>query len=161
MQAHQIYSPLDPSEYVIPTLDRCEVRAIIGLPEPVRTATWNLFWLSNPTLDAMPLLGVQWVKHYHPIVKEIGGRQVTLVGKIIEDVYSDITLQRKLMMHPRRFADWWVDEDITIYDTYQVLGEPWRHTALARAVMAAEIREAGAVKIQRGNVIYPTFPKRA
>lgn len=129
-----VYSPLEITEYRITALGDCSISQVMRLPHLQSTAVWNLTWLSTPALDSLPIYGKtpQWFKHYSP--PELG---VNLA--VTSDAIEDEALFRKLLLHPRRFIDFFEREDHSIYDSYDALGgDLWVKTVLERAEMAVK-----------------------
>ncbi len=148
-----LYSPLPLSNYRLPNLPSCEASVIAR--EARSLQVWNLFWLSNPTIDLVPKYGADWWKHYHPV---IGG-----LSAIITDVREDECLFRKLSMHPDAFSVWFEREDHTIYDAYDVLGgEAWVANVMSRADLAAARMAVENPPVEvKGNVIRVNFRRSA
>lgn len=140
------YSPLPPEEYKLISLPRCEVGEIIKLGGKESTAVWNLFWLSMPSLDPLPVYGktARWALHYAPTPGA--------VGAITADAIADEALFRKLLLHPTRFAQFFEREDHSIYDTYEVLGDEWVETVLSRAAAAASRMAHEVPALARDNI---------
>lgn len=131
--APMLYSPLPLESYVIPSLPTCQVREIKQIEQ--WPGIWNLFWLSVPTIDTIPGSGTGWWKGYKPTPG--------VLGAVISDVMLDEPLYRRLISHPRKFADWWYRQDPSIFETYEVLGEGWAETVLQRAHEARDRRATG------------------
>lgn len=126
------YSPLPIEEYKITGLQVCEISAIMELPEDRRVAVWNLFWLSLPAVDSLPIHGKtpKWFKHYNPTL----GASTAICA----DAVGDEAMLQKLQLHPLRFLDFFERQDPWIYDCYGTLGgEAWVATVTDRAKMAA------------------------
>lgn len=149
-----VYSPLEPSEYRITNLDRCEVSEILAMEPSVALATWNLFWMSTPAVDALPQSGANWWRVYKPVDQAL--------FTMATDVLEDEVLFRKLLMHPRAFTAWFEREDHSIYDTFDLLGRAWADTVLMRANAAAMRMAIGeTIRGRRQNVIKVSFGGRA
>lgn len=141
------YSPY-PFEHYCLAGDKSDPLAVIA-ETGFKVEVWNWVWLSWPTIDD------------HPDQSRLEIRCV--LPCLISDVLEDPTLLRNLRRSPGRFADWFQDEDASIYDTYiQLGGEAWRNPVLARA-RAAQAR-LGAWKtgaIWTGNVAAYDFRRGA
>lgn len=148
----EVYSPAPIDSYIIPNSKLCEVREIMNMKGHLPIAVWNLFWLSNPAIDAMPELGIEWWKSYRPTRG--------LAKSVVMDVMEDEALFRKLLMTPDRFIEFFEREDVTIYHTYEVLGEAWHPMVLQRARSAASFMKRGTPNIKHaGNVVYLNWSK--
>lgn len=130
------YSPLPIEEYKIESIEgACEVGQIMGLEQA--TAVWNLFWLSLPAVDALPVHGkkLDWYRHYQPTQGACKA--------IVTDALADEALFRKLTMHPKTFVDFFHREDPWPYDCFEALGgDAWVQTVLVRARQAADRLDA-------------------
>lgn len=130
---HFCYSPLPIQEYRLTSIDNCEVARIMELEPEQSAAVWNLFWLSLPAVDALPIYGKQddWYRHYQPTQ---GCHKA-----IVTDALADEALFRKLLMHPKSFIDFFHREDPWPYECFQTLGgEAWVKLVLSRAELAAK-----------------------
>lgn len=148
------YSPLPTAEYRITALPTCEVNEIIKMAQPEATALWNLFWLSLPAVDVLPVHGKSalWSKHYLPRIG--ANRAITL------DAIGDEATFRKLQMHPLRFLRFFEREDHSSFMCYDALGgDAWVQNVLARAEAAAA-RMASEVPALRRDNIYGFAPKK-
>lgn len=126
------YSPFPIEDYRITSLKVCEITSIIDLPQDRRDAVWNLFWLSLPMVDSLPIHGktATWFKHYNPV---LGASKA-----ICADAIADEALFQKLQMHPLRFLDFFERQDPWIYDCYEALGgDAWVATVVERAKASA------------------------
>lgn len=152
MKAPIIYSPHPPSEYILEGMPRCEVSVM--LMQPRGYAIWNLFWMSVPGIDAVIGTGINW----HKVYEATQG----LYAAIEADVREDEKLHRYLTKHPSNFGAWFKDEDASIFDTYEVLGDAWAETVLQRATMAAaRLDNANRVVARHGNIVEVAFGRRA
>ena len=148
----EFYSPAPIDDYFVPTLDRCEARGITRLDEITAKAVWNLFWLSNPCIDSMPLLGQHWWKEYRPTRG--------LAAAVTADVMDDEALFRKLLLPPHRFVDFFEREDPTTYHTYEILGDAWQPMVVDRAKQAAARATQGTPNLKSvGNVTFLAWVK--
>lgn len=150
MFAPIVYSPRKVEDYLIRSVPSCEVNEILKLEQ--WPAVWNLFWLSVPTVDTLPDSGINWWAHYQPAEG--------LLAAIIDDVLSEEPLYRRLMARPEKFLDFWCRTDISVYETYGVLGDAWAETVLTRGHEARD-RLAGKVLGRQGNVVTAKFGRRA
>jgi len=117
-------------------------------------ALWNLFWLSNATVDLIPGTGKMWWKGYKSVQ---GGIQA-----LLDDVTEDRPLREHALKPPGVFAEWFRKEDHSIYDAYPVFGgETWVQTVLSRAdEAAARLAEASPRVVVSGNVLNVDFRRR-
>lgn len=129
------YSPEPMEAYRLQNLPVCEVEVIKS--SEYTFEAWNLFWLSNPTIDVVPTLGARWWEHYRPVEG--------LLVAVMSDVAEDEQLFTKLSLHPDVFSHWFAREDHTIFECYEKLGgRHWVSTVLDRAEEAARhLMEAG------------------
>lgn len=147
------YSPLPLEDY---HLTGVEPDFVDGLQQHVDwLPMWNLFWLSNPTLDSIPGSGAAWWRTYRTIT---GGLQA-----VLDDVTEDRPLRDHLMLQPRAFAAWFrAEKDHSIFDAYYVFGgEDWVKNVLERADAAADrLNETGPRVLVAGNVFNVDFRRR-
>lgn len=116
---------------------------------------WNLFWLSNPTLDSIPGSGKNWWRSYQTVT---GGLQA-----VMDDVAEDDPLRENLLKQPKAFAAWFrAEKDPSIFDAYYVFGgDKWVENVLKRADEAAErLNETGPRVLIAGNVFNVDFRRR-
>ena len=133
------YSPLPIEEYRIISMPICEASAIMQLGDTDTQSVWNLFWLSIPAVDVLPVYGKKksWFKHYAVVDGAMRA--------IVADAVADEALARKLRMHPSRFIEFFEREDHSIHDCYEALGGArWVRTVLERAERARR-RMSGVV----------------
>lgn len=133
-----LYSPLPMSAYTIPG---GPARTAWIARQTHAEAAWNLYWLSDPSLD-QPLLA--------PAPR-------TGLETVIDDVHSDAVLRAKLLLPPSQFLSWFEVEDASIFDCYYVFGPEWPQMVASRAAQAAA-RLAGAGQAQ---VVHVDFRRRA
>lgn len=117
----------------------------MGLPPPDQQSVFNLFWLSVPAIDVLPVYGKKktWFRHYAPVDGAMRA--------IVADAMADEALARKLRMHPSRFIEFFEREDHSIHDCYEALGgERWVRTVLERAERARR-RMSGVVLPELGE----------
>lgn len=148
------YSPEPVEAYFLQGMDqKCEAGSISKLARAA--AVWNLFWLSVPKIDLVPSSGTKWVNTYMPI----NG----VAASITADVMLDEALYRKLGMHPLRFANWFKDQDHSVFDVYGLLGEQeWVDTVIVRAHQSSARMASSGVGLKNfGNVIQVAFGQRA
>lgn len=148
------YSPFPAADYRITALPTCEVNEIIKMAAPEATALWNLFWLSLPAVDVLPVHGKSalWSKHYLPRIG--ANRAITL------DAIGDEATFRKLQMHPLRFLRYFEREDHSSFMCYDALGgDAWVQNVLKRSEVAAA-RMAHEVPALRSDNIYGFAPRR-
>lgn len=117
------YSPHPIESYLIQGLEgHCEAGIISKLPNP--GAVWNLFWLSTPQIDNIPGSGSNWLNVYKPTVNGLAA--------ITSDIIFDEVLNRKLLMHPVKFAAWVKVKDMTDYDSFAKYGVDWISSIVER-----------------------------
>lgn len=123
-----VYSPLPINDYRLIGLEVDETLVIQKSQAPL--PLWNLFWLSNPTLDIVPNLKEKWWKAYKP--------NTHLLSGLIRDVYTNPTLCSKLIGHPVVFSTWFEYTPHRGYHAYDVAGgQRWVDQVLIRADVAA------------------------
>lgn len=154
IQGDRVYSPLPIDSYSLEGVNNDIVGAIKGLtPElpglPTPTAVWNLFWLSEPSLDHLPGSGPRWHQFYRV-------RPGSIVS-VYKDVTDDHVLQRKLLMSPLSFTDWFARRNPVAYRC-NVVFPNWHSTVLSRANQALERRlQSHPVVEVRDNVLVVNF----
>ena len=141
------YSPLPIDEYKIAVIPSCEVRTVDALDEPDRTSVWNLYWLSVPELDALPIYrkSLDWHRHYQPVDDACAA--------VISDAMLDEHLGRILRLHPTRFLLAFQIDNHKQYETYDLLGgQAWVDTVLSRAAQAARRMASEVPALQHSNI---------
>jgi hypothetical protein len=147
------FSPLPIEEYRITSLEQCEVGSIMARSPEHRLAMWNLWWLSLPSVDALPVWGKSplWFNHYRPTPGAMRAIAVDALG-------DDQTFEA-LLMPPARFIQFFREDDKSIYDCYTALnGMDWVATVLNRAAAAAQRIEIEEAPRRRDNVY--SFPRK-
>lgn len=123
------YSPLPIDAYVIPSFASSEAGFIRGLgAEPEAKAIWNLFWLSNPTIDTLPGAKEPWRNHT-PTPGSLSA--------VVLDVRQREDLEQFLLAHPVCFINWFDRQGYKAYDNYRRFGYDWVETVILRAEDAA------------------------
>lgn len=69
-----------------------------------------------------------WPQHYHP--------RPDVLAAVIADVTLDEVLFSHVISRPEKFAEWWCQQDYSVFDTYYYLGPRWPVTVLERAHQA-------------------------
>ncbi len=135
-----IYSPFSQDRYRIKTIEKCEFA--VFAEQAFGNAIWNLYWMSNPTVDSLVEFDpASWFLHYD-IVPDLG-------QAIQADVQGDVVLLRHLHLSPLKFLTWWNRQDHSIYDTYDVIGETWPATVQRRAFEAAKEHHVSKLSLSR------------
>jgi hypothetical protein len=143
------YSPLPIESYRLAGVEISFVDAISD--HDLNKEIWNLFWLSNhEALAKVPGSGKGWHRHYQTVP---GG-----LAAVIRDVEQDIILFKQLGRPAPDFLRWFRQEDVSVYDCFDVYGEDlWRDTVMAGAHEASR----RVLTVSTGNVVYAQFGKRA
>lgn len=126
------YSPHPIEEYRITSLEACEASEVMKLPREKSIAVWNLFWLSVPALDVLPIVGrtPDWFSYYDPVPGAFGA----ITADAIAD---DASMHPWLLMHPKRFLEFFERDDHSVYDCYYALGqEQWVVNVITRTQQA-------------------------
>lgn len=145
-----VYSPHPLSEYRLYDMPVCEARRIEQVePWEKQVAVWNLFWLSSPSVDILPIGGKRpdWFKHYeaHPVA----------LASVMSDALADENLSRILLLHPIRFLRAFEIDCLESYECYGTLGgEVWVETVSKRAAMAARRMAAEVPSGPREGNVY-------
>lgn len=148
-----VYSPRQMLAYRLPGVPLDEVQVLAE--SEVREPAWNLFWLSNPDIDKVPDAGNRWHRVYTP--------QRDLLAHVIEDIYGDEALRRRLVLHPHAFADWFENQDYGAYLLFNCNGgSAWVQNVMDRARIAGDrLLVEGPVVQVADNVIRVNFGQRA
>lgn len=121
------YSTHDISRYKVPGMMRTDINVIAAHPQGV--AIWNLFWMSNPSLDG--LIGCttkDWYLRYTQVPD--------LSSALIEDVVGDAVLAHRLLEHPNLFRGWWRTEPHHLYRAYRLVPD-WAGVVAKQAEKAS------------------------
>jgi hypothetical protein len=135
-----IYSPQDQSKYRLRAINPCEFSVIAE--SPFATATWNLYWMTNPTVDVLPSYTGKGLPPGFKVVAD-------LTPTLMSDVISDTTLQRRLHLAPLQFLSWWNKVDHSVFDTYDLIGPSWPETVRQRAFSAAKQHHVARLEVAR------------
>ena len=134
------YSPLPIQSYFLQGADHCVMR-VIERQSMFSEATWNLYYLSMPSLDLVPGAGKNWYKVY----KTDG----LLVNNLLSYISLDANLHDHLLQHPAKFVAWFKRS------RYIDLDPKWAEVVIARAEEVA-LRLSRVVR-QNGNLIEVRF----
>lgn len=146
------YSPQPIEHYFINSVSECEAKRISDLDR--HDATWNLFWLSNPTISLVQDAGYDWWAVHK--VKETG------LSAVIQDVLEDEVMFFNVTKSPDQFIKWFRREDHSIYECYYAYGgEEWVKTVLARAEEALKLSYQALGHAGIDNVVQANFGRRA
>lgn len=138
-----IYSPYSQDRCRIRSIEKCEFA--IYAEHPFGKAIWNMFWLSNPSVDTLVEFDHEtWFLNYDVI----DGLGQAITG----DVLGDVVLLRHLHLPPLQFLSWWNKQDHSIYDTFDVVGETWPSTVQARAFDSAKVQHVSRLALSRFGV---------
>lgn len=136
------YSNFPMEAYKLP-IQRDEVDVIGMFEEAQRLPIWNLFWLSNPTIDAVPGSGSRWHRHYAPLPG--------LLVSVFQDVLDRSDLMGAVTSHPSQFMVWFCGQNAAEFRTYDIAGRvKWMDNVLERSQKAADgLLKVAPVKYDR------------
>lgn len=131
-----IYCPKPASSYYLAQADKalCCARTALGLKEGA--ATFNLLWLSCPSLDDMNLSNEGW--------RLENNKMATKLFHIAKEVREDRTLASYLVKDAATFLSWWLNETPDIWNVYYEMGQTgeecdaWVKTVTLRARASAQ-----------------------
>lgn len=128
------YAPLPMASYRIPGARNDEIAVIQGMNDPI--PVWNLFWLSHPGLDSIPVSGEDWWRYYVP--------SPPLLRSVILDTNDNDELNYKLVSHPYDFAEWLRSQNPVTWRTFLACGKNhWYEGVIRRADEAGDRMSMG------------------
>ena len=123
-----LYSPYPAESYRMLEGAKCEVGWIQEAQYPL--ALWNLFWLSNPSVDRVLDRSRPWWLSYRP--------QAGLLKALVEDLHRDSTrMVNRLEGHPLAFRVWFDEQPHEAMSLWQLGGQEWVDAVVDRADEAA------------------------
>jgi len=148
-----MYAPRTPDYYALPDMEHCIFRV---MQKYLDVQAWNLYWLSQPQTDLIPLNRDNWRDYYH----SFNGIQTRAFYQALETrVLNQMTLAN-IMSQPALKAIRLLDKanlDQTLfYD--MVGGEGWREMMLGRLFLSERLN---SMKLSseplRGEVLHTDF----
>lgn len=143
-----MYAPKPPDYYAIPALEQCIFRLMQHHGD---TQAWNLYWLTQPQTDLIPLHRNDWHRYYDSFNVE---QTRAFYDALDTVVYNHLTLATLVAQPPReamRLVRLAHLERTRFY--HLVGGEAWRTLILGRLFLADRISELRTAKDMPCEVI--------
>lgn len=133
-----MYAPQPPDFYSIPAQDQCIFRL---LQQQGDTQAWNLYWLSQPQTDLIPLHRMDWRRHY----KAFSAAQTQAFYAALDSVVLNGLTLATVVAQPPRDALRLITRAHLERTPFYVLadGEVWRQVMLGRLFLAERINSIG------------------
>ncbi|MEN3110474.1 hypothetical protein ACFONG_09860 [Uliginosibacterium paludis] len=147
-----MYAPRSPDYYAIPGTGHCIFRLMHKYEDGI---AWNLYWLSKPQTDLIPVHPDDWHRHYEAFSAE---ETRAFYDALDVRVLNQMTLATIMSQPPREARRLLKRARLERTRFYHMAGgELWRATMLGRLFLAERLvdtkREAGT----GGNVVVADF----
>jgi len=164
-----MYSPRTPDYYAIPGTDHCVFRLMHKHGD---VQAWNLYWLTKPGIDLVPIYADSWHDYYHPFT---GEETRSFYEALDTPVLNNLTLATIVAQPPREAIRLLSMAQLENTRFYQYSGgEQWRATMLGRLFLAerlagpevtrpqeADVVDFGKESLRRGRGTYPQTKRPA
>lgn len=158
-----MYSPRTPDYYAIPGSDHCVFRLMHKHGD---VQAWNLYWLTKPGIDMVPIYANEWHRYYQPFT---GEETRAFYEALDTPILNHLTLATIVAQPPReaiRLLRRATLENTRFY--HYMGGEEWRETMLGRLFLAerlaapegrekleAHVVDFSQEQVRRGKTSYP------
>lgn len=147
-----MYAPCTPDYYALPDMEHCIFRLMHKFGD---AQAWNLYWLSQPQTDLIPLHRPDWRAHY----QSLSGPQTRAFYEALETAVLNRMTLASIMSQPPREAIRLLHaahlENTRFYHLFG--GEAWRNTMLGRLFLTERLSTKGAQGDDRGEVVIADF----
>lgn len=143
-----MYAPQPPDFYAIPAQDQCIFRLF---QQHGDTQAWNLYWLTQPQTDLIPLHPTAWRRYY----KAFSTAQTKAFYAALDSVVLNGLTLATVVAQPPRDALRLVSRARLERTRFYALadGEAWRQVMLGRLFLAERISSVGRCGAGRCEVI--------
>lgn len=129
-----MYAPQTPDHYAIPGARHCVFRLMHRHGD---VQAWNLYWLTKPGIDMIPLSDQNWYEHYSPFNTE---ETQAFYEALDTPVFQHLTLASIVAQAPREALRLLRQARLEKTRFYQIFGgEQWRETLLGRLFLAERL----------------------
>jgi hypothetical protein len=147
-----MYAPRTPDYYALPGVEQCVFRVMQKFED---AQAWNLYWLSHPETDLIPVRAESWRDHYHPL----NNKQTRAFYEALETpVLNKMTLSSIITRAPRDAMRLLARADLAKTRLYELMGgETWREMMLGRLFLAERLDSPKAKSRATGDVVVADF----
>ncbi|MDO6386089.1 MULTISPECIES: hypothetical protein [unclassified Uliginosibacterium] len=147
-----MYAPRSPEYYAIPGTEHCIFRLMYKYQDAV---AWNLYWLTKPQTDLIPLHPQDWHRYY----ESFSGQETRAFYDALDTVVlNSMTLATIMARPPREAIRLLRGAHLERTRFYQLAGgEAWRSTLLGRLFLAERLSDSHNSSGNAGNVVLADF----
>jgi hypothetical protein len=147
-----MYAPRAPDYYALPDTEHCIFRLMHKYGD---TQAWNLYWLSQPQTDLIPLHRADWHKHYQSFT---GAQTRAFYEALDTPVLNQMTLATIMIRQPREAIRLLLVAHLENTKLYKMLGgEEWRSLMLGRLFLAERLNATRPPQAEEGQVVVADF----
>lgn len=147
-----MYAPRSPEYYAIPGTEHCIFRLMAKYQD---TLAWNLYWLTKPQTDLIPLHADTWHQYY----ESFSGEETRAFYDALETPVLNRMTLATIMAQPAREAMRLLArarlENTRFY--HLAGGEAWRATLLGRLFLAERLGDTHGEQERGGEVVLADF----
>lgn len=147
-----MYAPRTPDYYALPDTEHCIFRLMHKYADG---QAWNLYWLSQPQTDMIPLHRQDWRAHY----QSFSGVETRAFYEALDTpVLNHMTLATIMSRPPREALRLLRQAKLENTQFYHMQGgETWRSLMLGRLFLAERLGVAQAPAERSGDVVVADF----
>ncbi|MDP5238398.1 hypothetical protein Q9Q94_02600 [Uliginosibacterium sp. 31-16] len=147
-----MYAPRSPDYYALPDTEHCIFRLMHKYGD---AQAWNLYWLSQPQTDLIPLHRNDWHSHY----QSFSGAQTRAFYEALDTaVVNRMTLASIMSGPPREAIRLLREARLERTRFYAMMGgEEWRSLMLGRLFLAERLNVTRPPKEETGDVVVADF----
>lgn len=143
-----MYAPRTPDYYAIPGADHCVFRLIQKHGD---VQAWNLYWLTKPSIDLIPVYRENWHEYYMPFS---GDETRAFYEALDKAVYNHLTLATIVAQPPQEAIRLLRKAHLERTKFYHLAGgEDWRETMLGRLFLAERLAEPRTRQDRNAEVV--------
>jgi hypothetical protein len=130
-----LYAPRTPEYYAIPGYSHCMFRV---MQKHGDVQAWNLFWLTRPGIDLIPLKQDNWRTCFTPFTED---EVRAFYAALDTSVINKLPLSHIMAQPPREALRLLKQAKLENTDFYHLAGgEQWRETMLGRLFLAERLK---------------------
>lgn len=143
-----MYAPQTPDFYAIPGVENCVFRLMQRHGD---VQAWNLYWLSKPGIDMIPICREVWDQHYRPF----DGEETRAFYEALDTpVFQHLTLATIVAQPPCEAIRLLRHAHLERTRFYQLFGgEEWRETLLGRLFLAERLSGPASIQARDADVL--------
>jgi len=147
-----MYAPRTPDYYALPDMEHCIFRLMHKYGD---TQAWNLYWLSHPQTDLIPLHRNDW----HAYFASFSGDETRAFYEALETpVLNRMKLSAIMARPPREAIRLLTGADLAKTRFYHLMGgEAWRATLLGRLFLAERVGSLNNSPATTGEIVTADF----